>query len=188
MVNKAATIYWAVAGQLARWVRTAIRMAHLVASALVSALKRVGVNWISASALPAMWQQFLDSTIELRGQPGQSILEVGKGVMSVELGRLQKAHHHCGTLAGQLAAHEQPIAPIQCPGPDLVLDVIVVHGDCAVTQKLRERLPVVQAVVDRLGNRAALRHPSAFKSQPGVQLFPQRLALALTSSSNFLRA
>jgi hypothetical protein len=65
MVNKATTIYWAIAGQLASWMRTAITMAHLCAGALVSALKRSGVNWISANALPGMWQQFLDSTIEL---------------------------------------------------------------------------------------------------------------------------
>ena len=108
MVNMVAAIYWAVAGQLARWLRAAIRMAHCCAGALVSALKRAGVKWVSASTLPAMWQQFIDPTVELRGQSGQDVLEIGKGVMPAELGRLQQAHHHRGTLAGQLAAYEQP--------------------------------------------------------------------------------
>lgn len=109
MMNVVVTICGAVAGQLTRWVRTAIRMVIGRVVALVSARKRSSLNWISANALPSMWQQFLDSTIELRGQPGQDVLEVGKGVMPVELGRLQEAHHHCGTLASQLAADEQPI-------------------------------------------------------------------------------
>ena len=83
-MNMAATIYGAVAGQLTRWVRMAIRAVIGGVLALVSALKRLGVNWISASTLPGMWQQLLNSTIELRGQPGQDVLEVGKGVMPVE--------------------------------------------------------------------------------------------------------
>ena len=117
MVNMAAMIYWVAAGQLARWMRAAIRMAHLCVSALVSALKRAGLKWVSASTLPAMWQQFLDPTVELGRQSGQNVLEVGKGVMPVELGRLQQAHHHGGTLAGQLAAYEQPVFAVmdRCP-------------------------------------------------------------------------
>ena len=77
MVNMAAAIYCGVAEQLARWMRAAILMAHLCASALVSALKRAGVKWVSASTLPAMWQQFIDPTIELRGQSGQDVFEIG---------------------------------------------------------------------------------------------------------------
>ena len=90
----AAAIYCAIAEQLARWMRSAIRMAHCCAGALVSVLKRAGVKWVSARTLPAMWQQFLDPTVELGRQSGQNVLEVGKGVMAVELGRLQQAHHH----------------------------------------------------------------------------------------------
>jgi hypothetical protein len=59
MKNVAATMYCEVAGQLARWLRTAIRMVHRGAGALVSALKRADLNSISASALPTMWQQFM---------------------------------------------------------------------------------------------------------------------------------
>jgi hypothetical protein len=112
MVNMAAAIYCGVAEQLARWMRMGIRMARCCAGALVSAFKRAGVKWVSVSTLPAMWQQFLDPTVELGRQSGQNVLEVGKGVMPVELGRLQQAHHHGGTLAGQLAAYEQPIFTI----------------------------------------------------------------------------
>ena len=112
MVNLVAAIYCGVAEQLARSMHMGIRMAHYCAGALASAFKRAGVNSISASTLPAMWQKFIDPTIELRGQSGQNVLEVGKGVMPVELGRLQQAHHHGGTLAGQLAAYEQPVFAI----------------------------------------------------------------------------
>ena len=91
-----ATIYCGVAEQLARWMRMGIRMAHCCAGALVSALKRAGVNSISASTLPAMWQQLIDPTIELRGQSGQDVLEIGKGVVPLELGRLQQAHQYPG--------------------------------------------------------------------------------------------
>ncbi len=65
MVNMAAAIYCGVAEQLARWMRMGIRMAHCCAGALVSAFKRAGMNSISASTLPAMWQQFLPATNQL---------------------------------------------------------------------------------------------------------------------------
>jgi hypothetical protein len=65
MVNMAAAIYCGVAEQLARWMRMGIRMAHCCAGALVSAFKRAGMKSISASTLPAMWQQFLPATNQL---------------------------------------------------------------------------------------------------------------------------
>ncbi len=83
MMNMAATMYWEVAGQLARWLRTAIRMAHFCSCTLVSALKRAGVNSISACALPGMWQQLLNSTVELGRQPGEDVLKVKAGQLVV---------------------------------------------------------------------------------------------------------
>ena len=55
-------------------------------------------------------QQLLDSAVQLRRQPREHVLEVGPGVMPVELGRLQQAHHHGGPFAGQLASDEAPVA------------------------------------------------------------------------------
>ena len=85
-------------------------------------------------------------------------------------------------------AHKTAVCIIttKAPGPHLVLDPIVIHGHSAVFQELRERLPVVQAVIDRLGNRAAVGHSSAFKSQPSVQFFPQWLAAFLAHLQSLL--
>jgi len=55
------TIYGAVAGQLTRWVRMAIRMV----SSGAGALKLLEVNRTSANALPSVWQQYLNLTVEL---------------------------------------------------------------------------------------------------------------------------
>ena len=48
---------------------------------------------------PAMRQQLLDPAGRLRRQPCQHVLEVCIRVMPVELGRLNQAHHRCGTLS-----------------------------------------------------------------------------------------
>ena len=175
--------------RLACWLRVFALVGCIVQRIAVLFVRRVcAAWWTSVAALPPVRQQLLDPAVQLRGHPREHILQVSPGIVSMELGRLQQAHHHRSPLAGQLTANEQPIAPPQRPGPHLVFDVVIVDRHRPVSQEPPESGPVVQAVVDRLGNRAALRHPSAFKSQPGVQLFPQRLALALTSSSNFLRA
>ena len=117
-----------------------------------------GSNALASSVrwLPPMWQQLIDAAVQLRGQPRQHILQIDPGAVPVELGRLQQAHHHCRTFTGQLAADEQPVAASDRPRPHLVLDVVVVDRHIAVAQESRERHPAVQAVVDRLGNRAAI--------------------------------
>ena len=104
MVNLMTMIYTAVAGQWGRWVRT------IIAARLIAPLiKPTGLALFSASAGPLMRQQLLDSAVQLGRQSGEHILEVGPRVMPIELCRLQQAHHHCGTLAGQFAADEQPV-------------------------------------------------------------------------------
>ena len=101
----------AIASMLRRVMAYSSRCADSICSAL-------------ASKPPLVRQQIFDPAIQLRGQAREHVLEVGPGVVSIELGRLQQAHHHGGPLAGQLAADEQPIAPSQGPGSNSVLDVV----------------------------------------------------------------
>jgi hypothetical protein len=117
MVNLIMMIYGAVAGQFVRWVRAVIGIANIGAISAVLLIKRAGKALFSADALPLMRQQLFDSTVELRRQPGEHILEVGPRVMPIELCRLQQTHHHRGALAGQFTADEQPILAImdRCP-------------------------------------------------------------------------
>jgi hypothetical protein len=112
MVNLMTMPYGAVADQFVRWVRSIIAVANIGTISVVMLIKRAGLVLFSADALPLMRQQLFDSTVELRRQSGQHILEVGKWVMPAELGRLQQAHHHGSTLAGQFTADEQPILAI----------------------------------------------------------------------------
>ena len=78
MVNLMTMIYGAVAGQFIRWVRSIIAVANIGAISVVLLIKRAGLVLFSADALPLMRQQLFDSTIELRRQSGQNVLEVGK--------------------------------------------------------------------------------------------------------------
>ena len=51
----------------------------------------------------------------------------------------------------------------------------------------RQCAPAVQAVVDRGGNRAAVRHAAAFQLQPDVQFLPQRPRELLACGQTLLR-
>ncbi len=99
--------------RLARWlyvgalvVRIGLRMAALFTRPVLS-------NWrASVGELPPMRQQLLDLAVQLRRQSREHVLQISPWLVAVELGRLQQAHHHRGPLAGQLAADEQPVAPL----------------------------------------------------------------------------
>jgi hypothetical protein len=45
--------------------------------------------WTSVDALPPVRQQLLDPPIQLRGQLCQHVLQLGSGLVPIELGRLQ---------------------------------------------------------------------------------------------------
>ena len=67
---------------------------------------------VLADGAPLVWQQLFDPAVHLRRQPGEHVLEIRPRLVPVELGRLQQAHHHRSPLARELAADEQPIAPL----------------------------------------------------------------------------
>lgn len=65
-----------------------------------------------------MRQQFVDAAVQLRGQAGQDVLEVGPRIMAIELGRLHQAHHDGRTLAGEFASAKEPRFSAHCPGTE----------------------------------------------------------------------
>ncbi len=62
--------------------------------------------WSSVGWVPPVRQQLTDPAVQLRRQPREHVLQVGPGLVPVELGRLQQAHHHRSSFASQLAADE----------------------------------------------------------------------------------
>ena len=112
MTNKLSMICSVLAGQLVRWMRAIIFSTKVGASSIAWSIRAAGLAWFSAGALPFMRKQLIDPAVELRRQPGEHILEVGKWVVPIELGRLQQAHHDSRALAGQFSADEQPIFTI----------------------------------------------------------------------------
>ena len=158
MANVMATTYCAARARLTRWLWVSALIACMGQRLVAQWGLRVWSTWLtSVGRSPAMGQQFFEPAVRQRRQPREHVLEVGPRVSRVEPGRLQQAHHHRGSLTGQLAADEQPIAASKRPGPHLVLKVVIVDRHLAVEQELREPRPAVQAVVDRLGDGAAVR-------------------------------
>jgi hypothetical protein len=85
---------------------------------------------------------------------------------------LDQAHNDGRSLTSQLAAGEQPRRAPHRPGPQQVLEVVVVAADLAVMQEATERPPAVEAVGDRAGDATAVWHPLALALQPGLQFVP----------------
>ena len=113
MVDRACTVLMAV---VAHFLAIGGMLATALPWALAFVTRRSGSGRSNpAHGLPLVWQQLLDPAVQLRGQPDQHKFKIGPGLVPVELGRLQQAHHHRSPLARQLAADEQPVPPP--PGP-----------------------------------------------------------------------
>lgn len=63
--------------------------------------------------------------------------------------RTGQAHDGRRTLAIAHAAGEQPVGPPQRPGPDLVFHLIVIDGHDPILAVARQRLPPLEAWVNR---------------------------------------
>ena len=132
MVDRACTAVMAV---VAHCLAVGGMLATALKWASAFAMRRGGSGGSnSVRGLPLVWQQLLDPAVQLRRQPGQHVLELGPRLVPIELGRLQQAHHHRSALTRQLAADEKPIAPAQSPGPNSVLEVVVVDRHLTVQQ------------------------------------------------------
>ena len=100
-----------------RWLSVGVLIVGILgraaAAAAAASAGRLGSSRsTSAGRLPPMGQQLLDSAVQLRGQSGEHVLQAGPRLVPVQLGRLQQAHHHRRTFSGQLAADEEPVAPV----------------------------------------------------------------------------
>ena len=68
-------------------------IALVLSRAVAFAMRRAGSGRsASAGRLPLVWQQLFNPTVQLRGQPGQHVLQICPRLVPVELGRLQQAH------------------------------------------------------------------------------------------------
>ncbi|MCW3101356.1 MAG: hypothetical protein JWL77_6974 [Chthonomonadaceae bacterium] len=67
-------------------------------------------------------------------------------------------------------AREQPCLAAHLRRLDLAFEEVVVQADRAVFEVARQRLPAVQAVVNRPGGRSAIGNALSLKLQPLVQV------------------
>ena len=81
VVARCLSIGGKIAAALSRAVAFAARRADLGGSALTS-------------RLPLVRQQLLDPTVQLRGQPGEHVLEIRPRLVPIELGRLRRAPNY----------------------------------------------------------------------------------------------
>ena len=72
----------------ARWLGVVVLVVFILGRAAAASARRLGST--SAGWLPPMGQQLLDPTVQLRRQSGEHVLEVGPGLVPVELGRLRR--------------------------------------------------------------------------------------------------
>ena len=73
-----------------------------------------------------MRQQLVDVAVLVRWQSPEHVFEIGVGVVAVKLGRLDQAGDGSGALSCQQCAGKEPVFSSRCPGPDLLLIVVVV--------------------------------------------------------------
>ena len=65
------------------------------------------------------------------------------------------------------------IIPAHGPGAHQILDVVVVYGNVSIHQVRHQCRPAVQAVVDCVGNGAAVGYARAFELQPDMHFLIQ---------------
>ena len=145
---------WAKAMACAsRGLSVAVLIVFFLARSAGASVRRWGWSRSSsAGRLPPVGQQFLDSAVQLRGQPCEHVLEVSPGLVPFELGRLQQAHHDSSSLAGQLTSNEEPISATEGPRPNPVLTVVIVDRHIAVQKVSAKPHPVVQVVNTKVLN------------------------------------
>lgn len=117
-----------------------------------------------------MRQQLLNLCDPLRRQPRQHILEISIRIMPIDARRLDQAHDHSRPFAASQRPRKQPVRPPKRPGPDQVLDLIVVDGRSTIFQVARQRYSAFEAVIQSLGRGRTLRHKFTLSQHPLMQL------------------
>ena len=121
-----------------------------------------------------MREQLLDVAVLVGRQPREHVFEVGVGIVSVELGRLNETGDRSSALARQQGSGEEPVFSTCGPGSDLLLVVVVIDRQRRIVQVTHQRRPALKAVVDGLGGRAAVHDLGALGHQPGMQCHRDR--------------
>ena len=117
MTNVVAMTCWGAMTGLVRWLLACVLVADVGQRIAALLSRRVwAARWSSVCGLPPVRQQRLDPAVHLRRQSRQHVFQVGPRLVPIELGRLQQAHHDGGSLAGKLAADEEPIFAAKGPG------------------------------------------------------------------------
>ena len=81
--------------RLARWPRVGTLLACIGQRIAALLTRRVcAAWWTSVGALPPVRQQLLDPAVQLRRQSREHVLQVGPGLVPVELGRLRRAPNY----------------------------------------------------------------------------------------------
>ncbi|VVE84629.1 transposase [Pandoraea sputorum] len=99
-------------------------------------------------------------------QATEHVFQIDIGILAVELRRSNQAHDRGGPLPGAQRPGEQPVRPSSCPQTNLIFQPIIVDGHVPIGQITRERVPALEAVVERLGDRRSLADPFALGKQP----------------------
>ena len=89
--------------------------------------------------------------------------------MPVELGRLDQAHDDGCAFTRTQRAGEQPVCATERYRADAVLQPVVVDRQVAVVDLAYQRLPALEAVIDRLRARRSVGHLQAVDDEPLVQ-------------------
>ena len=95
MTNVVAITGRAMMSRIARWLRVGALLACIGQRMFALFTRRVcAAWWASVGALPLVRQQLPNSAVQLRGQPREHILQVGPGLVPIELGRLRRSPNY----------------------------------------------------------------------------------------------
>ncbi|MDF2466268.1 MAG: aldehyde dehydrogenase family protein [Ramlibacter sp.] len=89
MVDMVDAVWSKAAAYAGGWLRAAVLMVFILAGVAAAWARRLESSRSrSAGRLPPVGQQLLNPAVQLRGQAGEHVLEVGPRLVSIELGRL----------------------------------------------------------------------------------------------------
>src|SRR6516165_1980244 len=109
------------------------------------------------------------------GDAGKYVREPRLGIGAVQLCRLdQRVHNRCAA-AALVRAAEGPVASAYRNAANGALGGIVRQTDAAIVEETGERLPMVEGIVDGLGERPLGGEFFARGAQPGLEVFDERL-------------
>lgn len=123
-----------------RWVGAVVLVTCIGLRLAASVTKHFGFSRpMSVDGLPAMGQQLLDPAIELCRQPRENVFQVGEGVVPIELGRLQQAHHMAVNAGADLRLDLHWPMAHTCAGPETNLNWFffcspkgILTGNCCI--------------------------------------------------------